>query len=82
MNEEKKLLKRALDCLDILHYYIDGCRGDEQEEIESTMKEIEEYINTPVAWMHEDGKSAVTHNTKLYGAVCKGYNIPLYEKQK
>jgi alanyl-tRNA synthetase len=31
-------LKRALDCLDILHYYIDGCGGDEQEEIESTMK--------------------------------------------
>jgi hypothetical protein len=82
MTVEKELLKRALDCLDILHYYIDKCGIQEQYEIESTMKEIEEYINTPIAWLHEDGKRVVTHNNKLYGSVGKGYNIPLYKNQK
>lgn len=32
----------------------------------------------PVAWMHTDGDSCCTNNTKLYGGVDKGYSVPLY----
>lgn len=32
----------------------------------------------PIAWMHTDGDSCCTNNTKLYGGVDKGYSIPLY----
>jgi hypothetical protein len=32
----------------------------------------------PVAWLHIDGDSTCTNNTKKYGGVDKEYSIPLY----
>jgi hypothetical protein len=41
-----------------------------------------EALEEPVAWLHIDGDSTCTNNTKKYGGVDKGYSIPLYTKEQ
>jgi len=58
-----------------LHY--DECNKDLRDEIKELLAQPE-HKEDPVAWMHIDGDSCCTNNTKLYGGVDKGYSIPLY----
>lgn len=79
MSKERELLKRAkllMECSDLIEGTLIESRSP------ALIKDIEELLSQPeqepVAWMHTDGDSCCTNNTKLYGGVDKGYSIPLY----